>query len=86
MHQFRLYIVGKTKKSVEITDSLKALLKSKLTNSYELVVIDLLAHPHKAAVDDIIVTPTLVRAFPTPIFKIIGDMTDQQEVKRKLNI
>lgn len=43
-------------------------------------VIDVLQQPEQARDNKIIATPTLVREFPLPNRRIIGDLSDHQQV------
>jgi circadian clock protein KaiB len=47
---------------------------------YNVEVIDLLERPQLAHGDEILAIPTLVRRLPTPIRKIIGDLSDTERV------
>ena len=39
-------------------------------------MVDLLEHPRLAAYEQILVVPTLVRQLPSPIRKVVGDLSD----------
>jgi circadian clock protein KaiB len=43
-------------------------------------VIDLLEQPKLARGDEIIAVPTLIRSLPEPIRRIIGDLSDTEQV------
>ena len=86
MHEFRLYIVGKTPKSELLIDGLKGMCDHKLQQPYRFDVIDLLSHPDRGVDDNVIVTPTLVKTSCTPTIKIIGDMTDRRKLEWKLGL
>ena len=84
--QLRLYVAGQTAKSVAALDNLKRLCESHLAGRYEIEVIDLLVNPTLAAGDQILAVPTLVRKFPEPIRKIIGDLSNKERVVVGLDI
>ena len=42
-------------------------------------VIDICKEPERAVADRIIATPTLVKDFPPPRFKIVGDLSQRFE-------
>jgi len=86
MDEFRLYVVGMTPKTKALIDGLKGMLDKKLPQAYRLDVIDLLTHPDRGSVDNVIVTPTLVKTSCTPVIKIIGDMTDRRKLAGKLGL
>ena len=84
--QLRLYVAGQTPKSMAALDNLKRLCESHLAGRYEIEVIDLLVNPTLAAGDQILAVPTLVRKFPEPIRKIIGDLSNEGKVLVGLDV
>lgn len=81
-----LYVAGKTPKSVTALNNLKRYCEEHLQGKYKIEVIDLLEHPQLAEGDQIFAIPTLVRKFPEPIRKIIGDLSNEEKVLVGLNI
>jgi circadian clock protein KaiB len=57
-----------------------------LKDKYSIEIIDLLKNPQLAEGDQIFAIPTLVRKFPEPIRKIIGDLSNEERVLVGLNI
>lgn len=53
---------------------------------YSIQVIDLLERPTLARGDQIIAVPTLVRRPPTPVKKIIGDLSNTERVLGGLDL
>ena len=84
--QLRLYVAGQTPKSMAALENLKRLCESHLAGRYEIEVIDLLVNPTLAAGDQILAVPTLVRKFPEPIRKIIGDLSNEGKVLVGLDV
>ena len=84
--QLRLYVAGQTPKSMAALDNLKRLCESHLAGRYEIEVIDLLENPTLAAGDQILAVPTLVRKFPPPMRKIIGDLSNEVKVLVGLDV
>ena len=78
--ELRLYVAGQTAKSLRAIDNLKRLCEDYADVDYKVEVIDLLQHPQLARGDEIIAVPTLVRTLPTPMRKIIGDLSDRARV------
>ena len=79
-YELRLYIAGKTAKSVTALANLKKYCEEHLKGKYVIEVIDLLLHPQLAEGDQILAIPTLVKKVPEPIRKIIGDLSDTDRV------
>ncbi len=84
--QLRLYVAGQTPKSIAALANLKRLCESHLAGRYEIEVIDLVKNPKLAAGDQIFAIPTLVRKLPTPIKKIIGDLSNEVRVLVGLDV
>lgn len=76
----RLYVAGKTPKSVAAIANLKKVCEERLAGRYVVEVIDLIEHPELAKVDQIVAIPTLVRKLPQPLKKMIGDLSNEQRV------
>ena len=76
----RLYVAGKSPKSMQAIENLRRLCEQYLPGRYHIELIDLAKHPKLARGDEIIAVPTLVRRLPEPIRKIIGDLSDTEQV------
>jgi circadian clock protein KaiB len=74
--ELRLYVAGKTAKSMAALENLKKICEEHLPGQYEIEVVDLLVHPQLAKGDQIVAIPTLVRKLPEPIRKVIGDLSN----------
>lgn len=77
-YDLRLYIAGKTAKSMNAFSNLKTICQEHLAGRYRIEVIDLLLNPQLAEGDQILAIPTLVRKLPEPIKKIIGDLSNTE--------
>ncbi len=84
--QLRLYVAGQTAKSTAALDNLRRVCETHLAGRYSIEVIDLLVNPRLAAGDQILAVPTLVRKFPEPIRKIIGDLSNEDRVLVGLDV
>jgi circadian clock protein KaiB len=78
--ELRLYVAGPTPRAMTALANLKKLCEEHLAGLYQIEVIDLLENPQLARGDQILAVPTLVRKLPTPIKKIIGDLSDSERV------
>ncbi|PXY46766.1 circadian clock KaiB family protein [Flavobacterium hydrophilum] len=84
--QLLLYIAGQTPKSIKALENIKKYAEEYLAGKYSIEIIDLLKNPQLAEGDQILAVPTLVRKFPEPIRKIIGDLSNEERVLVGLNI
>jgi circadian clock protein KaiB len=76
----KLYVAGQSPRSLAAFANLKKICTEHLPGKYSIEVIDLLEHPQLAAGDQIVAIPTLIRQLPTPIRKIIGDLSNTDRV------
>jgi circadian clock protein KaiB len=82
----RLYIAGQTPKSLAAISNLKKICTVYLGGRYKVELIDLLKNPALAQDHQILAIPTLVRQVPVPLRKIIGDLSDTDQVLVGLDI
>ena len=76
----RLYVAGRTTKSIAAFENLKRICEEHLRGQYEIEIIDLIEQPQLAKGDQILALPTVVRRLPEPIKKIIGDLSNTERV------
>jgi circadian clock protein KaiB len=85
-YSLRLYIAGSTPQSSRAITNIKAICETHLKNRYSLTVVDLYEQPARAREDQIVVAPTLVRQFPLPARRIIGDLSKTALVLAALDL
>ncbi len=85
-YELRLYVAGKTPRSVTALSNLKKYCEEHLSGQYTIEVIDLLIHPQLAEGDQILAIPTLVKKVPEPVRKIIGDLSNKEKVLVGLDV
>ena len=78
--ELRLYVAGRTPKSVAAFSNLRKICEEHLAGEYRIEVIDLTENPQLAKGDQILAVPTLVRKLPEPVKKIIGDLSNTERV------
>jgi len=76
----RLYVAGQTTNSLVAFDNLKKICEEHLECRYKIEVIDLLKNPQLARDHQIIALPTLIRKLPTPVKKIVGNLSNTEKV------
>ncbi len=78
--ELRLYVAGQTPRSIAAFANLKRICEEHLAGKYKIEIVDLLKNPTLARGDQILAIPTLVRKLPTPVRKIIGDLSNTERV------
>ncbi|WP_428328926.1 circadian clock KaiB family protein [Mucilaginibacter sp.] len=84
--RLRLFVTGATPNSTRAVTNLKELCEKHLKGRYELEVIDIYQQPLMAESEQIIALPLLIRKFPLPERRMIGDMSNTEKVLRGLNL
>lgn len=82
----RLFVSGHSASTERILQNLHGLLEQALTYPYTLKVIDVFRHPEQAEADQVSATPTLVKVWPRPVRRIVGDLEDGHTVLRVLGL
>lgn len=82
----KLYVTGDTARSDRAIYNLNELCEENFPKKYKVFIIDVLKQPDVAEKEKIIVTPTLIREFPLPQVRIIGDLSDIKTVLMGLGI
>jgi circadian clock protein KaiB len=72
----RLYVAGATLRSRQALLRARHLCEVELKGNCELEVIDVYQQPILARNGQIVATPTLVKEFPNPVRRLIGDLTN----------
>ena len=76
----RLYTAGQTARSTAALENLEAICEEHLAGRYRIEVVDLVKHPQLARGDQIVAVPTLVRRLPSPMKRIIGNLSNHEGV------
>lgn len=85
-YQLRLYVTGATARSTRAIENLRRFCETELEGCYDLEIVDIYKNPEAARDAQVIAAPTLVKMQPEPVRRIIGDMTDEDRMRRGLNI
>jgi circadian clock protein KaiB len=65
---------------VDAFRNLERLCEEHLAGNYHIKVIDLMKNPQLAKGDQILAVPTVVRNLPSPIRKVIGNLSNTERV------
>jgi circadian clock protein KaiB len=72
----RLYVAGATDRSRQAVLRARQLCEGEFKGNFELEVIDVYQQPILARDGQIVATPTLVREFPRPVRRLIGNLSN----------
>ena len=82
----RLYIADNAPNSARAIANLEAICKEHLDVKFKLEIIDVLEYPQRALADGVVVTPSLTKVSPSPVAKIVGNLSDKGGVLHALGI
>jgi circadian clock protein KaiB len=82
----RLYISGTIPNSARAVVNIKAICENYLKNRYELEIIDIYQHPALASTEEIVAVPLLIKKFPLPEERMVGDLSNTEEVLKGLSL
>jgi circadian clock protein KaiB len=82
----RLYVAGTSERSARAVRNAKQICEEHLAGRYELEVIDIFQQTGRARDDQVIAVPTLIKRFPAPLKRFIGDLSDRDVVLVGLDI
>jgi circadian clock protein KaiB len=85
-YRLRLYVAGITPRSARAIQNIRAICEANLPGRYDLEVIDIYQHPEQIKAEQIVVIPTLVKEQPLPARKMIGDLSNKEQVLIGLDI
>jgi circadian clock protein KaiB len=86
LYSMRLYVTGATPRSTRAIANLRRLCDEYLPGRYKLEVVDVYQQPHLAREGQIIAAPTLVKSFPLPLRRFIGDMSNTANLLAGLDV
>lgn len=81
-----LYVAGGAPRSAAARRNAQLLCDRHLAGRYRLEVIDLLADPDRARDDQVLAVPTLVRRYPGPARRVVGDLSDPSHALAALDL
>jgi len=85
-YRLRLFVTGSTPKSARAIQNIRAICEDNLHGRYDLEVVDIYQHPEHIQAAHIVVIPTLVKEQPLPSRKMIGDLSNTEQVLIGLDI
>lgn len=83
---FRLYITGATPNSVRAVSNLKNICETYLAGRYSMEIIDVYQEPGIAGREQLVALPLLIKKWPLPERRMIGDLSDTVKVLNSLQV
>jgi circadian clock protein KaiB len=75
-----LFVAGTTVRSVDAIQSVREMCEGQLKGRCDLKVVDIYKQPELARAEQIIAVPTLLKKYPVPVKKFIGDLSNIRHI------
>jgi circadian clock protein KaiB len=82
----RLYVSAAAPMSARAVVNTRAFCEEHLHGRYQLEILSIVENVEQAARDEIIAAPTLVRIWPLPVRRFIGDMSNPARLLEGLGV
>lgn len=83
---FRLYVAGDAQNSVLARANLRALCETYLPERHQIEVLDVFREQKRALEDAVFMTPTLLKLAPASTRRIVGTLSQTQDVLLALGL
>jgi circadian clock protein KaiB len=82
----KLFVTGILPNSARAIVNIKAICEKYLPGRYELEIIDIYQQPSLAVSEKIVAVPLLIRQYPLPEIRMIGDLSNIENVLKGLDL
>ncbi|MCG2592313.1 circadian clock KaiB family protein [Ramlibacter sp. XY19] len=84
--KLRLWVSAAAPLSARAVVNTRAFCETHLAGRYELEILSIADHVERASIDEVIAAPTLLRVWPLPVRRFIGDMSNPERLLDGLNL
>lgn len=81
-----LFITGTTPHAKRAIVNIRKICEEHLQGHYNLKIVDLAQNPKLAEGEQIIAAPTLIKKFPLPLRRFIGDLSQTEKILQGLDL
>lgn len=81
-----LYVSGASPRSAEAIDNLRRMCETELDGLVDLEIVDVRESPALVIKDAVIAVPTLVKRWPLPLRRLVGDLADAAALRVGLDL
>ena len=85
-YDLRLFITGATPNSLRAVTNIRSICETHLQGRYSLQIIDVYQDAGLAQKEQLIALPLLIKKFPLPVRKLIGDLSQTEKVIKALGL
>ena len=81
-----LYIIGASPNSIRAVENIQQICEDHLKGRYSLKIVDVHQQADLARNEQLIALPVLIRKFPAPERRLVGDMSETEKVLKGLGL
>ena len=85
-YRLQLFVTGILPNSARAIENVNAICEKYLEGRYELEIIDIYQQPAMALLEEIVAIPVLIKKFPLPKERLIGDLSNMERVLKGLHL
>jgi circadian clock protein KaiB len=85
-YKLQLFVSGASPNSLKAIANFKRICEEHISGRYDLEIIDIYQQPLMAKQEQIIALPLMIKLSPSPVKRLIGDMSDTQKVLKGLGL
>ena len=78
-YDLKLFVSGASPNSVRAINNIQRILECHVSGKYSLQIVDVYQEKSVAQEEQIVALPLLIRRFPLPERRLIGDMSNEQK-------
>jgi circadian clock protein KaiB len=82
----KLFVTGILPNSSRAIKNINSICDQYLKGRYELEIIDIYQQPSLALTEELLAVPVLIKKFPLPEVRMIGDLSNVQKVLKGLGL
>jgi len=86
VYVLRLYVSGATSRSLEAIRNVKNICDANLAGRCTLEIVDIYQQPARAALEQVVAVPMLVKQLPLPLRRLIGTLSNTRQVLRTFGL
>lgn len=85
-YAFILYVAGDGELTARARANFDRLIRARLPGRCSLTTVDIVKEPGEARKNRVVATPLLVRERPSPLVKILGDLSQEAKILTQLGL
>ena len=82
----KLFVAGTSNRTAQAIANLTRICDDEFSGDYQLDIVDVLQQPAIAEEKKILALPTLIKEYPLPVRRIIGDFSDKEKLLAGLGL